>query len=159
MTKIITSVHPADYAGRAPSSVGNPVDVERVTAALVAAGDGATVGQRGEAYAGSGILVALPEHGERVNASADVFTVELVRRWVAGAARAVSATSSPARYFGAWVDRGTLYLDVVEAFSDSEERDAIAAGNARGELAIFHAGRGECITLTGNTAADIAATY
>lgn len=140
--------------GAAPTSVGNPTRYGAIHNAIVAtltAGEcGATLTARGTAYAGSGILVALPDVGTTIDlAGADLYVISArTLRWLASAAATLTAPgASPARYVGAWRDGNTLHLDVVEAYSDAEEDRARAAGLARGELAIFHAGRRECITL------------
>ena len=56
------------------------------------------------------------------------------------------ALSTPGNYLGAWVSGDTLYLDVSTIIA--ERSDAIAAGHARAQLAIFDLGKGEEITLT-----------
>lgn len=132
------------------SSVGNPVDHARVTAGLLAARH-ATLTTTGVRYQGDGILVALPTYGTTIS-QADGPTVAEWVRLVAPAVTAVGA--SPRRYFGAWTDPdGTIYLDVVEAWSSAEEPEALAAARARHELAVWHNGRHEEIP-TGITGTD-----
>jgi hypothetical protein len=138
---------------RTNPSVGNPVDSLTVTHALVRETlmhDAATVSVAGTPYRGDGIIVALPEHGTFFTPGTNTATGELmaIRRWVEKVAPQVTATASPARYFGAWLDQGKLYLDVVEAYSSAEEDRAIAAARARGQLAIWHSGRQELISTT-----------
>lgn len=136
-----------------PTYTGRPVNVYRVAdavlAALAAGECGATIGTHGTPYAGDGILVALPEYSATITLDpGDLVLPIRVDAWVERVAHAVTVAGSPRRYFGAWVDGTTLHLDVVEAFSSAEEREAIFAGIQRGQRAIFHAGRRECIMLT-----------
>ena len=126
----------------APSSVGDPMNYAAVTAAILANPTGATIDNRGIDYRGSGIAVALPEHGRIIALSV---ASAMVGEWVATVAPHV--TTHAARYFGCWVDDEVLYLDVVEIFSDEDEDRAISAGYARGELAVYHHGRQETIAL------------
>lgn len=145
---IMSAVADLDRPRRAPSSVGNPVDVEKVARALSEAVDGATVDGRGKAYAGDGILVAIPEHGRRVKIRAGHGATDMrnsIRRWVQTVAPVVS--SHAAHWFGAWSENGVIYLDVVQSFSSADEAEALAAGRARGERAVWHNGRKECIYL------------
>lgn len=132
-----------------PSSVGRAVDVDTVAALLTITTHGATVGTHGAPYGGDGILVAMPEHGAVLDfdnyALRGAFYADVLD-WVRRVAPMVTAVgASPARYFGAWVDGDLMYLDVVEAFSSAEEERAVAAGRTRGQLAIWHNGRRECI--------------
>lgn len=111
----------------------------------------ATIDRHGMPYRGSGILVALDEaHTGTLPRRIHPDTERaIVRHWVESVARVV--TSRPAGlYFGAWRDDdGTLYLDVAQAFSDAEEPEALAAARARGQLAVWHAGRRQCIRVDG----------
>ncbi len=143
-------------------STGNPVAVSAVVDALIAATDGATVMPSGQSYGGSGIIVAVPEHGLVITPedcrrwqywSADGLT-DAVNRWVErNAANVTNAQSLRPRAFGAWsaeTSTGrTIYLDVVEIFPDDEETAAVEAGRARNQIAIWHAGRGEEIATGG----------
>lgn len=145
---------------RAMSSVGDPVARDVVARQLAAATDGATVWPSGLPYGGSGIIVAVPEHGRVWNvgprttqALADLGATlaDLVRSWIdqeAAVAVAGAQTLRP-RAFGAWRQGDTLFLDIVEIFPDDEEDAAIAAGRARNQIAIWHAGRGEEIATGG----------
>ncbi len=137
------------------ASTGNPVAVDVVAAALATATDGATVSRSGQPYGGSGILVAVPEHsmifGQWTD-HPDGLDLQAVRDWVEWKSATVTAPSLRPLYFGAWRDGGNLYLDVVEAFPDDEEAAAVAAGAARNQIAVWHAGRGEEIA-TGGTGA------
>ncbi len=133
---------------RVPSSVGDPLNLNAVVAALVGATDGATVDAQGHAYTGDGIVVALPEYGDRVITD-DAETLpgapslaDFVAAWVRSVAPAVTVTASPARYFGAWVADGVMHLDVVEAWSNVDRDAAVAAGRARNQIAVWDAGRG-----------------
>lgn len=118
----------------------------------------ASVDRHGMPYGGSGILVALDRAQGWTMAPTRHRAIvrDVVRRWVARVAPLV--TSRPAGlYFGAWRDSdGTLYLDVAQAFSDAEEDDAMAAARARGQLAVWHAGRRQCIKITPDTIEEAA---
>lgn len=132
-----------------PTYTGRPVNVYRITDLILAAPEGITVhASTAQPYTGDGILVALDHKFSRETVG-DWQTPQLrrhlVREWVEWAAPAVTVVSSPRRYFGAWWHQGTLYLDVVEAFSSAEEDRAVAAGRARGQLAVWHNGRRELI--------------
>lgn len=62
------------------------------------------------------------------------------------------------RYAGAWVDKGNLYLDMVEIRQDKE--DALQRARARGELAVFNlATREEARTYTRQDSIDILRMY
>lgn len=139
---------------RTNPSVGNPVNSFTVARALirgVVQHNGATVSATGTLYQGDGIAVAMPEHGTFITSGTNNGAGELmaIRRWVDKVAPAVTVTASPARYFGAWMDEGKLYLDVVEVFSSAEEDRAVAAGRARSQISIWHNGRGEEIATGG----------
>lgn len=142
------------YVGTVPSSVGDPTDYAAVARALLSTDCGVTVDPRGNAYAGDGIAVALPEYGatawapraEQSPERAQVIT-DQVTAWVRSVAHAVTAVASPRRYFGAWLDNGTLHLDVTEVFSSAEEDRALDAARRRGQLAVWHAGRREEIRI------------
>lgn len=142
------------YTGTVPSSVGDPTDYAAVVRALLSTDCGVTVDQRGHAYSGDGIAVALPEYGTtawapRADQSPERAQViaDQVAAWVREVAHAVTATASPRRYFGAWLDNGVLYLDVTEVFSSAEEGRALDAARRRGQLAAWHAGRREEIRI------------
>lgn len=127
-------------------STGDPVARSVVTHKLVGAGDGATITPSGLPYTGSGIVVALPDYAALLT-SPDGPTVG---EWVAAVASVVTDSSAPRpRAFGAWQHDGRLYLDVVELWSDADEDDAVSAGRARGEIAVWHNGRQEEIATGG----------
>lgn len=136
-------------------STGDPVARELVAAALVGATDGATVAPTGLPYGGSGILVAIPEYGDRIPVGWTPETSILAREWVDRVAPHVTGPHPRPRYFGAWVDGGTLYLDIVESFPREDIAEAIAAGRARDQIAVWDAGRAEEIP-TGGTGAIVA---
>lgn len=118
----------------------------------------ATVDRHGRAYGGSGILVALDRsHGWTMAPTRHRAIVrDVIRRWVADVAHVVTARPA-GLYFGAWRDDdGTLYLDVAQLFSDADEAEALAAARARGELAVWHAGRRQCILITPETTREAA---
>lgn len=131
------------YVGTVPSSVGDPTDYAAVTRALLATDCGTTVDPRGNAYAGDGIAVALPQYGM----ATVVRDAAHVERWVRKVAAHVTAVASPRRYFGAWVQDGLLVLDVAEVFSSAEEDRALDAARRRGQLAVWHNGRREEIRI------------
>lgn len=142
-----------------PTYTGRPVNAERIADTILAAIDagecGATIGSTGRPYGGDGILVALDStHNlELIGEWRAPALRRLVTRWVEQVARDVTVASTPRRYFGAWIDQGTLYLDVVEAFSSAEEREAIFAGLDRHQRSIYHAGRRQCIPLVSDAQA------
>lgn len=120
-------------------STGDPVARTLVTDALVSATDGATIMITGLPYAGSGIIVALPEYGYVITADQP----ESVRTWVDRVAPEVTGAHLRPRAFGVWHHKGLIYLDVVEIFPSDERHEALAAGYARGQVAIWDAGRRE----------------
>jgi len=130
--------------------IGDPTAYGLVTSALAAAGDGATVLPTGLPYAGSGIVVALPEHAAFLTTPDGPTVAE----WVRTVASAVTSTSLRPRAFGAWQSDGVLYLDVVEIFPSDERDAAVAAGRARNQIAIWDAGRGEEIATDGTGLPD-----
>lgn len=121
-------------------STGDPVARDLVTQGLVSATDGATIMITGLPYAGSGIIVALPEYGVVLSAR-HAFLRAAVRNWVDNVAPAVTGAHLRPRAFGVWHHEGRLYLDVVEIFPSDERHEALAAGHARGQVAIWDAGR------------------
>lgn len=138
---------------RVPSSVGDPIRRDAIVSKLVDAIDGATVLPSGNDYAGSGILVAVPEFGAHLTAEVmgGLTTAQvraLVGMWVTLRAREVDNGLHP-RAFGIWHARGAMYLDVVDIFSDAEEDDARNAGRVRDQIAIWHNGRREEIPTGG----------
>lgn len=84
-----------------------------------------TYNASGEPYVGGGYLVSLPGF-ERVTSDP-----------VAIAAWVRSVRLGPGQYLGAWRDGDRLYLDVSEVIHDPIA--AVAAGRARGQLAIWDA--------------------
>jgi hypothetical protein len=134
-------------------SVGDPVARKLVANALATATDGATVMATGLPYAGSGIIVALPEHGYVVPIGslglASPRVAHGVRRWVDRVASAVTERSLRPRAFGAWIDGDSLYLDVVEIFPGDQEDEAVAAGRTRNQISVWHAGRKQEIPTGG----------
>ena len=148
------STVPTTPAGARPAGgtgdprLGLPAVVrEFVHQALDTGGVGATLDQHGQPYRGDGLIVALPEYGASIPGavlrSLKREQVEwLVGCWVEGRAPEVIGTYLRPRYFGAWIDgEGTLWVDVVEAYS-SEDRDlAVIAGHARNQVAIWDSGR------------------
>lgn len=146
---------------RTNPSVGNPLDRDRVARVLMNATDGATVSAQGQPYTGDGILVALPGHGIVVTPraldaldAAGLTLWDLAEAWVDTRAPIVTEVgASPARYYGVWHQEAdgdipeAWHFDVVEAYSSAEEDRAIAAGKARGEIAIWHNGRKEEVYL------------
>lgn len=113
----------------------------------------ATVDRHGRPYSGSGILVALDPTHERTLPTREAWQTSRmhVETWIRAVAPVVTSRRG-GLYFGAWRDSdGTLYLDVAQAFSDAEETEALAAARARGQLAVWHAGRRECIAVADDT--------
>lgn len=138
---------------RVPSSVGDPIRRDAIVSKLVNAIDGATVLPSGNDYAGSGILVAVPEFSFTVSCEwpddpERGSIVGMVRSWLNWVAPAVSEGAHP-RAFGVWHSGGRIYLDVVDIFSDAEEDDARNAGRVRDQIAIWHNGRREEIPTGG----------
>jgi hypothetical protein len=108
---------------------------------------GITLTLDGQRYTGSGILVAVKGQGLVTDVNAPLVYAD---RWVIEAADYVKAHPAPfyrRHLLGSWVDSttGSVYLDVVEEFTDRDE--AIAAGLERREIALWDAGRGEEIIL------------
>jgi hypothetical protein len=138
---MITSVHDDGVTRRVPSSAGNPVrSAERIASALIDAPDGATLSFDGTPYRGDGILVAARGFDRRIGRTP---TVAEVADWVREVAPVV--TSAARFHFGAWRNNGALYLDVAELFSSADEDAAMAAMDARREVAAWHNGRREVI--------------
>lgn len=113
----------------------------------------------GFAYGGSGILVAIPEYAAAYDVSEfDAAQIHLlIRLWVEDNAAAILSHPAPfyfPRYFGSWVDNGTLYLDIVEAFPRENLSEAIAAGIARDQIAIWDNGRNQFLATNGTGAVD-----
>lgn len=123
------------------SGTGDPTAYHAVIDAVGIVNGGATVTAAGLPYAGSGLVVAIPEHGRVITDGAGLGALGQIAEWVGYAAHHVTAPSLRPRYFGAWFEGDTLYLDVVEVFPREEEAEAIAAGAARNQIAIWDAGR------------------
>jgi hypothetical protein len=141
------------------SSTGPAFNADTIVAELLN-GDG-TISLQGQRYNGSGILVAIPEHSiALVPFEFDAaVSAEKISEWVLANASAISSHPAPfyrPRYFGSWVDSdtGILYLDIVEAFPREELTEAIAAGIARNQIAIWDNGRQEEIATNGTGAVD-----
>lgn len=128
---------------RPAGGIGDPTNYPGVTRALVAATDGYTVLPTGLLYRGAGIVVALPEYAaDTIGCGDGSFRTQTIMEWVRRVAPAVTATSLRPRAFGVWTDRyGDAYLDVVEIYPSDDRDAAIAAGRARGQLAIWDACR------------------
>lgn len=130
--------------------VGPRINVRAIADALTN-GD-ATIGTTGQRYNGDAILVAIPEYGVEINSAhwSPEAIERLVTLFVEETAFAITNFPAPfyrARYFGAWIRNGILYLDIVEAFPREELNAAIAAGAARNEIAIWDNGRKELIDI------------
>lgn len=147
-----------DIARRVPSSVGRPVAVDAVVNAIVTEpSDGATIMATGLPYGGSGIVVALPGHGYVLNARRCRVLAEngfsprdLVEVWVQNRAQIVTdAQTLRRRAYGVWRHGEEIHLDIVEIFSDEDEDLAVKAGQARNQISVWHAGRGEEIPTAG----------
>lgn len=153
---------------RVPSSVGNPVDVDRVTIALLGAHNGGlpsggTFDSQGRPYNGSGYLVATVGHelqlwddqfdwidsrtGQVRQVASDVYYS--IAEWVREVAHEV--TSRADYWFGIWHDgEGYVYLDVTQSYSDEDPQVAVQAGIARKQRSIYKAfgnGNGAVIWL------------
>lgn len=143
-----TGALPAGGTGDPTRGLAVVID-KLVSLALDSTGsDGATLDQHGLPYRGSGVIVALSEYSAP-KLSLDVLRglersqVEwLVGSWVRGRSQEVVGQFLRPRYYGAWIDSGTLYLDVVEAWPGDRELDAIRAGRERNQISVWHAGRG-----------------
>ncbi len=118
----------------------------------------------GSPYAGSGYVVAVPAAGF-IFPRSDLRSPARTARLAATVAEWVETVAAPfilshpapfyrAHYLGSWVDTtdGTLYLDVVEIFQDRDE--AIAAGVARDQVAIWDASNAVEIATGGSGAVD-----
>lgn len=110
-------------------TIGPRVNLDTLAEAL-ASGDG-TFHLSGQRYTGDGIVVAV----------APIRTLSDAVAYV---------ESHPAPFYrthalGSWTDPadGTLYLDIVEIFPREQFNDAMDAGTARGEIAIWDNGRKE----------------
>ena len=133
------------------NQTGPRVDTLAIAEKLINAGDGATVLPTGLDYRGNGFVVAVPEHSLIVDTSLFVWEGD-VAMWVHNVESAVTSHVAPfenRRAFGAWIHDGKLYLDVVEIFPRESEQEAIAAGVARNQIAIWDAGRGVEIATGG----------
>lgn len=115
------------------------VNVDRLVDSLLTT---SVISANGTHYAGSGLLVPLPEYGSG-HATGDPRLRPRVAEWVGHALPAVTAVgASPWRYLRSMVyPYGDVVLDVVEAWSDAEEAEALAAARARGVGEVWHAGR------------------
>lgn len=133
------------------STTGPALNAETILAALM--GNDGTYSLSGQAYRGSGILVAIPEHGFVLRRGEGTIRARLTE-WITSAAHAITSHPAPfynPRYFGSWVDSdGTIYFDVVEAFPRENLSEAIAAGVSRNQIAIWDNGRKELIVTGGN---------
>jgi hypothetical protein len=137
------------------SSVGPAFNVDTIGAALIRAhlNGGGTISITGLDYAGSGILVAIPENGTRIHFGKGGSGAAL-KRWIRDNVSAITGNPAPffnPRYFGIWTDpaTGITHLDIVEAFPREEFDAAIAAGIARNQIAIYDNGRGELYATGG----------
>lgn len=124
------------------SSTGPRVNIDNIAERLENAGDGATILPTGLDYRGSGYVVAVPAHSYVILNDGSVDVAREVRHWVRNVATFVDGPNLRRRAFGAWTHKGDVYLDVVEIFSDLDREDAIAAGVARNQIAVWDAGRG-----------------
>ena len=141
----------------APASTGPAANVGTIVSALLS-GDG-TYSLSGSRYTGSGIIVALPEFGGVIDSEVANETEAIVASWVANNAHAITGNPAPffrPRYFGIWTDPDSdiVYLDIVEAFPREEYDEAIAAGIARDQIAIWDNGRQELIETGGTGAVE-----
>lgn len=141
------------------SSTGNPVRVDAIARALSdAAATGATVLPSGQPYVGSGIVVAVEDsdlYGDIFDWIEEDYPQRRIHDWVESVSGLVAnAQTLRQRAFGIWVNEVThaVYLDVVEIFSDDDEAEAVAAGRARDQIAIWHNGRKETIDTGGEGA-------
>ena len=134
--------------GNAPASVGPAFNAETILAALM--GNDGTYSLSAQSYRGSGIVVAIPEHGFILRRGEGNIRARITE-WIGTAAKVITTHPAPfyrPRYFGSWADSdGTIYFDVVEVFPREELTDAIAAGIARNQIAIWDNGRQETIVL------------
>lgn len=129
------------HAGNGYAVCRKPDDIVREIVLGIVSTGGATVTLvHGRNVPSSGYVVAVKGHELRLRMTQDTHEdirsyVERKRGVVAG-----SRITRPA-YVGAWQDGADIVLDVVEILSDRAE--AVAAGQTRGELAIWDLARGE----------------
>jgi hypothetical protein len=86
-------------------------------------------------------MVAVPGHELQIDLATGG-TGQIILAYAHGKRHALAQTN---RYLGAWVDNGTLYLDVAECIA--ERATAERLGRERGELAIFDVEGGDSIYL------------
>lgn len=132
------------------TSVRAPQDIAIKVLGLVEASGGATVETSNLSSPEHGYAVALQGHEQLVELSAWGSTVAETRAVITLAVEAFvdrhrALLSWPGIFLGAWLDKGTLYLDIVKVHASRDSAED--HGRLASQLAIFHLDTGETITL------------